>query len=311
MKILYCADLHGKGKSPVSRLDNYYQSWLEKIKEITSIAKSNECELIICGGDVFDSPHVSNTIVDDFVDIVEESLINWLVVPGNHDEIGHSWKNSKATALAHIFRRTKFIEQLTDLDLSDTLENVYIKGYEYNHDIETDLKEKGLLIQREHKTFTIAVPHAFISIKPFFKEVNHICAKDLDTNFDLVLCSHFHMTFDETINGTRFINPNSIGRTLITEQHTPQVLIIDTETRDIEKINLKSAKPAHEIFDLTKYEETKEDEKGIDEFIASLNNYEWQGMDVRNQIKTIGEEQEVDKNIIDYIFNKIEEIENE
>ena len=33
MKFIYCADLHGKLKNPRSRLDNYSESWLEKIKD--------------------------------------------------------------------------------------------------------------------------------------------------------------------------------------------------------------------------------------------------------------------------------------
>jgi len=34
MIFLYCADLHGKLKNPISRLDIYAESWLNKIKEI-------------------------------------------------------------------------------------------------------------------------------------------------------------------------------------------------------------------------------------------------------------------------------------
>ncbi len=310
MKFLYFADGHGKGRNPVSRLDNYYKSWLLKIEELLSIANEKSCDKIICGGDLFDSPSVSNTIIDDFVDRVEESKIPFLVVPGNHDEIGHNWELSKSSALAHMFRRSKVIEKL-HLISGDSF---HIEGFEYSHDIENELKENGLFcsgkMRKDIKGFTIAVPHAFISIKPFFKEVAHICAKDLKCDFDLVLCSHFHMTFDETINGTRFINPNSLGRTSIREQHTPTVLIVDTESKEIEKIELKSAKPASEIFDLAKYEENKQNEKGIDEFIASLNSYQWQEMSIGKQIKEIGKDQKVEDRVIDYLINKVEGVKN-
>lgn len=302
MKFLYCTDIHIKGKNPINRLDNYYESCLEKIDEIINIAKRQECSFIICGGDLFDSPYVSNTIIDDFVDKVEQSKIEWYIVPGNHDMIGHNWSVSKASALAHIFRRSKEIKPLTIIRTS----KLYIKGIEYYHDIETDLKKDGLIHAQENK-FTIAVPHAFISIKPFFKEVNHVCAKDLKTNYDLILCSHFHMKFDEIINKTRFINSNSIGRTSITEQHIPQVIIFDSAYR-IMKIDLESAKKANEIFDLSKYEELKANKKDIKEFLNSLRDVNFQSMSISEQIVKIGKEQKIEQNIIDYLLDKIGEV---
>lgn len=305
MKFLYCTDLHIKGKNPVNRLDNYYQSCLKKIDEIIKIAKDTECSFIVCGGDLFDSPNVSNTIIDDFVDRVEQSNIEWHVVPGNHDMNSHNWELSKSSALAHIFRRSTMIKLLSTIKTS----NLVIRGLEYYHDIETDLKKDGLMHSYEDK-FTIAIPHAFISIKPFFKEVSHICAKDLKTNFDLILCSHFHMSFDETINETRFLNTNSIGRTAITEQHKPQIAIIDT-AKDIVKMNLDSAKKANDIFDLTKYEELKANKKDIKEFLNSLKDVNFQSMFVAQQVVKIGKEQNVDKNIIDYLLQKIEETKDE
>lgn len=301
MKFLYTCDLHGKMKNPNNRLDNFSNSWVEKIKEIAIVSKKEKCKFIAMNGDIFDTPNVSNVLIDEFIDIFEENNIALQVTWGNHDLVGHNKSVSKASALAHIFRRSKSIKELTEIEN----DSVYIKGYDYNHDIENELIEKGLTHNKKDK-FTIAIPHAFISIKPFFKQVVHVCAKDLKTNYDLVLCSHFHIAFDETINGTRFINPNSIGRTSIREQHTPAVLIVDTATRKIEKIELKSAKPAAEVFDLTKYEEKKENEKTIDDFIASLNNYQWQSIDMRTQIKTIGKEQKVETKVIDYLMGIIE-----
>jgi len=307
MKFLYFTDAHGKGKNPISRIDNYYQSWLLKIEEIIQIAKDTGCCFVVCGGDLFDSPNVSNTIIDDFVDRVEDAELDLYVVPGNHDMGSHNWKLSKGSALAHMSRRSNYIHILDELQFPG--EDWFIKGYKYYHDMETDLKKDGLRITGD-EAFTIAVPHAFISIKPFFKDVSHICAKDLNTNYDLILCSHFHMSFDETINGTRFLNTNSLGRTAITETHQPEVAIIDTDTREIEKIKLKSAKRADEIFDLAKYEELKANKKDIKEFLNSLKDVNFQSMSVAQQIVKIGKEQKVDQTIVDYLLEKIEENKN-
>jgi len=310
MKLLYLADPHGKGKNPCNRLDNYYQSWLLKIKEVIEIANKEACDKIICGGDLFDSPNVSNTIIDDFLDIVEKSKIPWYVVPGNHDMSSHNWELSKSSALAHIFRRSNYVRFLDEINLSDTNDNFYIKGYNYYHTIEEDMIEKGLMCNAE-ADFKIAVPHAFISIKPFFKEVSHICAKDLKTNYDLILCSHFHMTFDETINGTRFINPNSLGRTSIREQHQPEVLIVDTVTKEINKVKLMSAKSVSEIFDLVKYAEIKDKKKDIKEFLDSLKNADFQSMEIGQQIVQISKSEKIEEPITNHLLKTIDKVRNE
>ena len=299
MKFVYFTDAHIKGKNPVNRTDNYNKSCLAKIKEITRIAKRENCKMAICGGDIFDTPNVSNTVLDDVVDIIEESKIDFFIVPGNHDMTGHNWEVSKSSALAHIFRRSERIMMLNELQLDDC----FIKGYKYHHDIEHDLIENGINHSNENK-FTIAVPHAFISIKPFFKDVPHICAKDLNTNYDLILCSHFHMSFDETINGTRFVNTNSLGRTSIKEKHQPTVAIIDTKTKEVKLIELKSAKQASDVFDLAKYELLKGKEKDIKEFLDSLKDINFQSMSIAQQISKIGKEQKIDKDVIEYLLNK-------
>jgi len=306
MKIIYFTDSHIKGKNPVNRLDNYNTSCLAKMNEITEIAKEEKCDAIICGGDIFDTPTVSNTVIDDVVDIIEDAKIDFYIVPGNHDMTSHNWEVSKSSALAHIFRRSDTIKILDVIKSKDC----FIKGYKYHHTIEEELKENGLKHEQSDR-FTIAVPHAFISIKSFFKEVSHICAKDLDTNYDLVLCSHFHMTFDETINDTRFLNTNSLGRTSISEKHNPTIAIVDTNTKEIKTIELKSAKPVSEIFDLTKYEQLKGKQKDIKEFLDSLKDVKFQSMSVAEQITKIGKEQNADKKVTEYLLTKIDEVSNE
>lgn len=305
MRFLYCNDLHGRAKNSVNRLGNYREDWLNKVKETCDIADKKQCEFVICGGDLFDSNNVSNLLIDDFLDIVEPYNKTWYVVPGNHDEIGHSWELSKSTSLAHIIRRSCCFKKLE----KETFENVAIKGFEYKHDIENDIKEDGLIVGSGK--LRIAVPHAFITIKPFHPSVNHILAKDIETDANIILCSHFHENWNvhDIKNNdkiTRFVNLGAFGRLSIGEaKHHPKVAVIDCESQEIDIINLMSAKPGHEVFDLSKYNETKENKKNIKDFLEKLNSIEWQSMDVKTQISKIGKEEKIDKEVIDYIFKKM------
>ena len=308
MNFIYASDLHGKAKNPVSRVDDYPSAWLAKIDEIIQISQQKNCECVIINGDVFDSYSVSNILIDDFIDRIENQKVIWYIVVGNHDLIGANWDNSQASTLAHIFRRSKNIKILTTLQSKD----YFIKGYNYYFGIEEDLNNKGLmhscinLSNSKHlDKFTIAIPHALITIKPFFQNVNQTIAKDLKTNYDLILCGHLHTKFDKIIKETRFLNLSSIGRTAINEQHQPEVAMIDTKTQEIEVIPLKSAQFVNKIFDLSKYEELKKQEKSIDEFINTLNSTEWVKLDVLGQIERFAKENKFGQEVVDYILTKV------
>lgn len=307
-KFLYLCDTHIKGKNPENRIGSYYQDVMAKIKEVVALSEEYNVNFVIHGGDLFNSPDVSNTIIDDFIDLVEASKKTWHVIWGNHDCIGHDPKLSRASALAHIFRRSKLIKLLETKSLwsGKNKETTIIQGFSYYHNIENNIKEKGLLCDTKAK-YKIAVTHAFITLKPFLKHVLHIQMKDIKTDFDVVLCSHYHKDWGiKEMNGTKFVNLGAIGRQGIDEvNRVPQILLVDTETKELKIIKLKSAKEGKEVFDLEKIEKIKNFEKNIDKFINSLDNIKLQSLDIRGKIEEIAKENNEDREVIDEIINRI------
>jgi len=307
MKLLYLQDFHLLFKAPINRKDNYYQSMLLKLDEILSIAKQNKVSAILDGGDFFESPLVANTIVDEVLDKIEKNKIGWVFLFGNHCMLSHHIENSNATALAHMIRRSKFTNYLKKMENDD----FYLKGFEYEHDIESKIKEKGLFHNKKDK-FTIAIVHALITEKPLPYAAMHVCYKDIKSNYDCILVAHNHHPFDLKINNTRILNIGCIGRRKIDEQNIePSVLLIHTETKELKIIKLKSAKAGKEVFDLEKIEKSKQFESNIDNFIQSLDNIKLQSLDIRGKVEEIGQENKVDKNIIEEVINKIGRMENE
>jgi len=303
MKILNLRDTHFRAKNSIHRIGNMYQDILTKVDEVIELSK--KCDIVIHDGDFYDSPNVSNGVIDDIVDRIEGSGIHWYVTVGNHDMSGANWASSKASALAHMFRRSEYIHELKELKY----QGVYIKSYPYYYAIEEDIKKNGL-IHNKKDVFTIASTHSFISIKPFLKQVLHVQAKDISTNYDLVLCSHFHTLFNEVINNTRFINSGSLCRLSITERnHKPSIAIIDTEKRSVEIIELKSTKNAEDIFDFSKVDGKKEFNADIEKFVKSIESAEFQSTNIKDTVMYIGKENKVDKKVVDLIINKIGELE--
>jgi len=301
-KILAFSDLHLKGKNSTYRLGKYKEDILLKVDEILSLAKKYKVEYILDNGDILENESPSYSIIDALADRVESAKIPLYSLLGNHCMLYANIENSKGTALTHLIKRSKYFNYLDKIEGDDYV----IKGYEYRTNIEKEIKEKGLFFDETDK-WKIGIVHALVMEKPFFKDVSHVVCKDIKTNFDLLLLSHYHHPFRVKTKTTEFLNIGCCGRLNINEHNVePSVILLDTEKRDYKIIKLTCAKKGEEVFDLTKYNELKENKKDIKEFIASLNSVNFQSLNITEQIFNICEE----KDIKDYLTLKMEEVKN-
>jgi len=305
--IPYFTDNHISGQNSENRIGNYYSDSMAKLEEILQIAKKNDCPFILCGGDLLDSPIISLTICDEIIDLIEKYKIPIYTLVGNHPMINHNYSVSQATTIAHMFRRCKFIKKLETIEDKDYL----IQGIDYQKDIETIIKKDGIKMVSKDKRWTIVVVHALITPKAFLPVINHIQAKDVDSDYDLVLCGHLHQPFIKVYDDVTYVNPGSIGRTSIDEADiAPSVVLLDTDKRSYKIIKLKSAKPKEEIFDLTKIEQKKEFNSEIELFISSLQTTTFTDLDLVGVAKEICKRSDVDKEVEDEVISRITNSEN-
>ena len=310
MRFLYLQDTHIKGINPCNRKGDYYQDIMSKIKETISLSEKLEVDYVIHGGDLYDSPNVSNLMVDELVDLIEKAKIQWYILPGTHDEIGHNWELSKGVSLAHIFRRSKLITELIALPNKN---GYVIQGFRYYHNCEQDIKTNGLKCQYPNAKFRIAVTHAFITLKPFLPQVMHVVAKDIKTDFNVVLVAHYHAQWGiKDIGGVKYVSLGCFGRTSIDEVGIkPTVALIDTSTQEIKLIPLKNAKMGSEVFNLEGVEKMKNFEGEIDKFIKSLDSTKFQALDIKGLVEHLSKENNVEKEVKDCVIERIGGFENE
>jgi len=302
MIIPYFTDSHISGTNSENRIGDYYSDSMAKLEEILQIAKKNDSPFILCGGDLIDSFLISLVICDDIIDLVEKYNIPVYTLVGNHPMLNHNWEVSKATTLAHIFRRTDLIIKLDNLEGKDYL----IDSIDYAKDIESTIRLSQLKLKKSTKKWTVCIVHAFLTPKPFLPNVNHIPVQELDSDYDLVLCGHYHHPFVKIINETIYVNPGCVGRTAIDEANIePSVVLLDTNLRQYKIIKLKSAKKAEEIFDLVKIEKSKQFESSIEEFIQSLQTTQFSDLDLIGIAKQVCKKSKVSKEIEEEILNRI------
>jgi len=307
-KFLVFSDGHAQGINSRNRLGNYFSDWLIKFDELLSIAKQNKCDAILDCGDLFESDKPSYSIIDQIADRVEKNGIPIYSLFGNHAMSYGNIKNSENTGLAHLQKRSKYFNLLTELGNN----NFIIKGIDYSFEVEEQLKKQEIILKSQKKEndntieWKIALVHAMILPNKFFENTSYVQCKDIKTNADLIICGHYHQSFEKKIGNTTFLNVGCFGRLAINEAKLePSVLLLDTEKRSYEIIKLKSAKKGKEIFDLSKYEELKGQEKSIQEFLDSLKSVDLQSVDLSQQIVKIGNENKVEQKVIDYLLDKI------
>ena len=309
-KFIYFQDGHFFGKNSVHYISDYFEDCLLMLDEILLLAKKNKVDAIIDGGDLLHSAEPSYRILDEIADRVEKSKITIYSLFGNHATKYHSIEHSKYTGLAHLFKRSKYFQYLKPH--GNEKQNYWIEPFEYCHEVEEDIKENGIYVDDilGKDCWKIAIVHAFVTPKPFMKEVCHVTCDDIKTNADIVLVAHYHHEWEKTVGNTLFKDIGCIGRRSITEKDIkPSILLIDTDKREIKEIFLKSAKKASEIFDLSKVEEMKDKKNDINAFIKSIEDVQFQEMSIKDTVKFIAKEKKIDKAPVDLIINKIGELE--
>ena len=87
---LLAGDIHLAGRNPPNRTDDVVTNLqFEKVEEIVDIANQMDVP-IICTGDIFHTPIVSNQILSRFGRIIGELKREFYFVVGNHDMMYHN-----------------------------------------------------------------------------------------------------------------------------------------------------------------------------------------------------------------------------
>src|SRR6185295_11562940 len=222
MKILFFTDMHLRSASdrPKWRIDDHYKQQFAELQEISSIAKDQKVDLMVSVGDFFDHTRVSHQLVTDTLNWCKTLPCSLYSVVGNHD-VNAYVTSDRNNGLGVLFE-SGAVERLDDLVLDD--KKVVIRGVH----VFIDPRQGNYMFDSQYKDyFKIVASHNFIIPRevPF----DHVLPQDVKTNANVIVLGHYHQCFHMFHNNTAFVNPGSISRWAVNEQHQPQVFIVDTE----------------------------------------------------------------------------------
>ena len=75
MRFLFFTDTHIRGTNPQNRKDNFLQTLHQKVEEVLSIAQNSKVDIILHGGDIFDRPDISPSLVREFILLINKYSI--------------------------------------------------------------------------------------------------------------------------------------------------------------------------------------------------------------------------------------------
>ncbi|MDO5300935.1 MAG: metallophosphoesterase family protein [Tissierellia bacterium] len=284
MRFLYFTDTHIRGTNPKSRLDNFFESMMEKLREIGDLVEEHEVDYILHGGDLFDRPDISISVVSAVAQILQSYDRPIYTISGNHDIFGHNPVTLHRTVLG-LLNALGVVQLVQDepLLLEKEGTRVQLSGAPYIYGIDRpEHRELYRIEKRFPCDYAIHLVHGFLSDAAINPQIPHTVTSDiLDTQADLTLSGHVHGGFKlQEIEGKKFLNPGALARisnATFELRRIPQVVLIDIvagrKPKDlIRQIPLKRVGPGNEVLDRREIENHKFKRREIAAFKETIEH---------------------------------------
>jgi DNA repair exonuclease SbcCD nuclease subunit len=315
VKLLFFTDTHIKGTTPKNRKDNYYETLKRKFNEICDISKELEVDYILHGGDWFDRPDISPSIVREFAIIVKSFGKEVYTVAGNHDIYGQNPRTISRTMLG-ILEGTGVVNLLKDDEeviLKRGGVSLQLTGKSYNYDIDGQDYAKYYMVKKNSKVdYAINIVHGMLLKKPFYEGIQYTLLEDIkDTEADITFAGHYHSGFGiRNINDKYFVNPGSIVRvsnTISEIERKPKIVYIELEDDiEIREIELKSALPGEEVLDREELEKAKDRSLRLHQFYQSISQtMEYKKIDIASIVENIASNQDLSREVKEEALRRI------
>ena len=320
MKIVYLGDVHIRGKNPRNRTDDYKEALKAKLREIFKIAEFNRAGAILCAGDIFDRPEVTNSVLLEFAEVFMENKIPFYTTAGNHDVYSYNldtyWRTSLRVLEWLVPNFTVINDPKENLMLKDGEQEVAVSFQPYTHDIDRD--GYGYSPGNPAKgVYKIHVAHGMLLDHDPKVFDRYTYVGTVETEADLVLSGHDHLGFGvyERADGKVFMNCGAICRLSASEAEvarTVQVALItieDGKLVPIELIDLRSAQPGKDILDRSQIEANAKRQYAMEEFAALIQSDDGSttAVDLESIVKEIAKKEGYAPDVVQLALDKIQE----
>lgn len=300
MRALFYTDIHISGQTPVHRIDDYPQTMLGKLAEVYRMAESEGVDVVLYGGDLFDTHKVySYPILTRVIDTIGSSHCPTYAIAGQHDLRGYSASTLPGSALAFVER---YCESLHVITRPVSIGGAFLIPCSPWEDVtevvaSAPSKKRLPLVMIAHELLSRDM-HAFEVVK-----TSSLPSSDID----LVLSGDLHSGYPvHEVDGTVFCNPGALARKNINEAaREPTVAVVDFRTKEVRLIRLPGARPGEEVFGTTLAEELREGAAfDARKFAADMEGLKDHDVDIFDLIPGAAKKAGLSAEVVDYILSK-------
>lgn len=317
MRLLYFTDTHIRGSNPRSRVDNFNNTLKNKFNEITEICVEEKIDHVLFGGDLFDRPDISLSVVKDYIPYLKKLPLPIYSIAGNHDVFGQNPGTINRTILGILEAAgiLKILGSDEKVYFSDQDIRVQLTGCSYFYDLDRDEGRKGYYASKEECSYAVHMVHGLLLDKPFMEGIPHTVIDDIvdKTNADITICGHYHSGYGiKKIGDKYFINPGSVARVSNTASEVariPSCLIISFEDGIKASMRpLKTALPGDRVLDRETIRKEEFKEQKLNQFIQQVNSYgSFEVLNIEKIINEIAEKGNIPEEIKKEAIRRISE----
>jgi len=309
MKILCSSDWHLRHKAPEGRTDDFFETQKDKVDQLLRIADEHDCMAILQAGDMFDSAEGSNAVLAHYIGTFLDCTVPIYCCQGQHDVYMRN-RSTGRTALdvaAAAGVVTVLGPEPTSWNPNDKDEmEISVYGASWGEDIPPLIGTADT---------NVLVAHAPVYSEPVYPGHEPVGPAEYAKrckDYDLVLLGDAHTGFfyDDEATGCLVVSTGCLVRLTRAKRdlaHKPHVLIYNTETKGIERIDL-DVKPTEEVFDLSgETVDATADMKSVAELVDSLRRDRTERSSFEQRLEVLLASGEVSEFAADFLKNALAE----
>lgn len=288
-KILHFTDVHLLDRNPPSRLGNYRQDLLDKLRRIGDIGRESQVSAYTCGGDWFHEKvpvKTSHSLVYELMSVLKSYGAPCYTVLGNHDVRYDRTSTYPEQPVGVLLNSGSVIFQNDKIVQAPGGPKVRLAGFDFAE--QPDMGAIGLSpIDKKKADYHVLSLHVYASEKGgsiHGKAKIFSYAELLPLGYDVILLGHYHADQGVTVlsredgSTCHFVNIGSLSRGDYGDEQltrVPKCCVVSFSADGIEYVEVPvGAKPASEVFDLQKKEDIKIQLKQASDFVEKLESSE-------------------------------------
>ncbi|QKG85973.1 exonuclease SbcCD subunit D [Kroppenstedtia pulmonis] len=297
IRLLYVTDTHIRGTAPRSRLDDFVQTLHRKLEEVVEIAKDENVDGILHGGDLFDRPDLSPAVVRDFASLLRQFRVPVYAIAGNHDIYGHNPETVERSMLGLLdaFDTLHLLQPGHPLLIEKKGISLQLTGQPFHYDLDKRDPVLDYSVCNELQAdYCVHMVHGMAVDRPLPEGVAHTMVHTLwFDEVDVLLTGHYHAGFPlQHRDGHYIVNPGALARI---NNHPseirrmPQVALLEfSDHIQVRFRSLQCAATGEEVLDRSYLEQAAYREEKMASFVREVRAAgEFRSMDVVDIIEEI------------------------